>query len=81
MTNLFHYYYEDKWILKNQISGFDNSPRPASIFYFIDNLTIINERREFEKDLNAMYLEELDLRKKNTLPLKHRFQVWISKFE
>lgn len=73
MTNLFHYYYEDKWIQKKQISGFDNRPKPTSIFYFIDNLTTINERREFEKALNAMYLEELDLRKKNTLPFEASF--------
>ena len=52
-----------------ELSGF----RMLCIFCFIDNLTIINERREFEKALNAMYLEELDLRKKNTLPFEASF--------
>ena len=85
MASLFLYYYEDKWIWKTKRKDLVATQKFGNVFHFIDDLTSINDGREFKKALHKIYPPELGLKKENTLPFEASFldlniKIWNKKF-
>ena len=64
-ANLFLYYYEKKWITDLKKKDLLKARKLGNIFRFIDDLSAINDNREFEKNCQQIYPEELELGKEN----------------
>ena len=61
-VTLFLHYYERRWI--SQLRKLDLR-RFANVFRFIDNLTVINGEKEFDRSCKEIYSFELAPRKEN----------------
>ena len=65
MANLFLYFYENKWILKNKKSNLKLARMFGNTFRFIDDLIAINDGGHFENNYMDIYPDELELKKEN----------------
>ena len=65
MTNLFLYYCESQFINKCHREKNKGVYKFGNIFLFIDDLNAINDNGEFEKNIENIYPEELELKKEN----------------
>ena len=65
MANLFLYYYESKFLKSYKLKNMGNARKFNNIFRFQDDLAAVNDDGEFDKNINNIYPEELELKKEN----------------
>ena len=65
-ANLFLYFYEREWINSVKKHDFIRARRLCNIFRFIDDLSVFNDDKEFEKNIKEIYPKELELTKENS---------------
>ena len=70
-ANLFLYY--NKWILKLKKVDLRRATQFAKVFCFIDDLLVLNDNLEFEKNYHEIYPPELELKKENIDNFKGSF--------
>ena len=65
MVNLFLYYYEKKWLLGTKKGDVRKLRLFSNTFRFIDDLCVINDHLEFDRNFKNIYSSELRLNKEN----------------
>ena len=65
MANLFLHYFENKWLLNIKIRDLHKSRLFSNMFRFIDNLCVISDHLEFDRNFKNIYPTELQLKKEN----------------
>ena len=63
MANLFLYHYENKWLQEIKKTNLTVARKFSHTFRFIDDLNAMNDSGEFERHINYIYPEELELKK------------------
>ena len=64
-ANLFLYFYEREWINSVKKHDLIRARSLCNIFRFIDDLSVFNDDKEFEKNFKDIYPKELELTKEN----------------
>ena len=65
MSNLFLYYYENKWVRSLKKVNLQRARKYSYTFRFIDDLFVINDDGEFERSFRDIYPPELELNKEH----------------
>ena len=65
MANLFLYHYENKWLQEVKKTNLTVARKFSHTFRFIDDLNTMNDSGEFEKHIESIYPEELELKKEH----------------